>query len=93
MGIENVETKLEAIREQIFEAVDLTEETDIGDVVSNLNELETVLYKVLDVLDEILEKKAKSKTLYDLWLESDDYAITTSKIINSRKALSEKRTN
>ena len=93
MGIENVETKLEAIREQIFEAVDLTEETDIGDVVSNLNELETVLYKVLDVLDEILEKKAKSKTLYDLWLESDHYAITTSKIINSRKALSEKKTN
>jgi len=53
MGIKNVETKLEAIKKQIQEAILLSWERDVDEVGNSLDEIENILVDVKNVLDEI----------------------------------------
>ena len=75
MGIENVETKLEAIKKQIQEAILLSWERDVDEVGNSLDEIEDILVDVKNVLDEILEKKDFDEYL----VESVDQILLKSK--------------
>ena len=75
MGIKNVETKLEAIKKQIQEAILLSWERDVDEVGNSLDEIEDILVDVKNVLDEILEKKDFDEYL----VESVDQTLLKSK--------------
>jgi len=75
MGIKNVETKLEAIKKQIQEAILLSWERDVDEVGNSLDEIEDILVDVKNVLDEILEKKDFDEYL----VESVDQILLKSK--------------